>query len=121
MFSFFFRFVIFFSPKEKKEMNLTVHQNEQKAEKRTREGRERNLKKKQRRDLIPFVYSLFLFLFPIFLSLIFPSKVVKITGVPNASKIVTIFVRGVNTQMVDEADRSIHDALCVVRSLVKEK
>jgi len=48
-------------------------------------------------------------------------KVVKVTGVPNGAKIVTIFVRGVNPQMVDEAERSIHDALCVVRSLVKEK
>lgn len=48
-------------------------------------------------------------------------KVVKITGVKNPGKTVTVFVRGSNRLMLDEADRSIHDALCVVRSLVKER
>jgi len=48
-------------------------------------------------------------------------KVVKVTGVPNAGKIVTVFVRGSNKLVLDEAERSIHDALCVIRSLVKEK
>jgi len=48
-------------------------------------------------------------------------KIVKVTGVPNAGKIVTVFVRGSNGLVVDEAERSIHDALCVIRSLVKEK
>jgi len=48
-------------------------------------------------------------------------KVVKITGVPNAGKIVTVFVRGSNKLVLDEAERSIHDALCVIRSLVKER
>jgi T-complex protein 1 subunit delta len=33
----------------------------------------------------------------------------------------SIFVRGTNSLVVEEADRSIHDALCVVRSLVKRK
>ncbi|KAL7719771.1 T-complex protein 1 subunit delta [Entamoeba marina] len=37
-------------------------------------------------------------------------KVVKVTG-----------VHGKNTMLVDEAERSLHDALCVVRSLVKCK
>lgn len=48
-------------------------------------------------------------------------KVVKVTGVPNAGKIVTVFVRGSNKLVLDEAERSIHDALCVLRSIVKEK
>jgi len=48
-------------------------------------------------------------------------KIVKITGVKNPGKTVTILVRGSNRLMMDEADRSIHDALCVVRSLVKER
>jgi T-complex protein 1 subunit delta len=48
-------------------------------------------------------------------------KVVKVTGVPNAGKIVTVFVRGSNKLVLDEAERSIHDALCVIRSLVKER
>jgi|UniRef100_A0A7S4LI72 T-complex protein 1 subunit epsilon len=36
------------------------------------------------------------------------------------SKAVTIFVRGGNKMIVDEAKRSIHDALCVVRNLVRD-
>ncbi|BFZ56512.1 T-complex protein 1 subunit epsilon [Savitreella phatthalungensis] len=33
---------------------------------------------------------------------------------------VTIFVRGSNKMIVDEAKRALHDALCVVRNLVKD-
>lgn len=36
------------------------------------------------------------------------------------SKAVTIFIRGGNKMIVDEAKRSLHDALCVIRNLVKE-
>eukprot|EP01006_Ploeotia_vitrea_P055669 TRINITY_DN68022_c5_g5_i2.p1 TRINITY_DN68022_c5_g5~~TRINITY_DN68022_c5_g5_i2.p1 ORF type:complete len:536 (-),score=69.73 TRINITY_DN68022_c5_g5_i2:830-2392(-) len=36
------------------------------------------------------------------------------------SKAVTIFVRGGNKMIVEEAKRSIHDALCVVRNLVRD-
>mmetsp|Transcript_20931 Transcript_20931/g.18269 ORF Transcript_20931/g.18269 Transcript_20931/m.18269 type:complete len:541 (+) Transcript_20931:42-1664(+) len=36
------------------------------------------------------------------------------------SKAVTILVRGGNTMIVDEAKRSIHDSLCVVRNLIKD-
>jgi len=36
------------------------------------------------------------------------------------SKAVTILVRGSNTMIIDEAKRSIHDALCVVRNLIKD-
>nr|AIU47032.1 heat shock protein [Phenacoccus solenopsis] len=36
------------------------------------------------------------------------------------SKAVTIFLRGGNRMIVEEAKRSIHDALCVVRNLVKD-
>lgn len=35
-----------------------------------------------------------------------------------ASKAVTILVRGGNAMLVAEAKRSLHDALCVVRSLI---
>lgn len=35
------------------------------------------------------------------------------------SKAVTILLRGGNAMITAEAKRSIHDALCVVRSLVK--
>jgi T-complex protein 1 subunit delta len=48
-------------------------------------------------------------------------KVVKVTGVPNKGKTVSILVRGSNKLVLDEAERSIHDALCVIRCLVKKK
>lgn len=34
-------------------------------------------------------------------------------------KAVTIFVRGGSNMIVEEAKRSIHDALCVVRNLIR--
>ena len=48
-------------------------------------------------------------------------KVVKVTGVPRKNASVTILVRGSNKLVLEEADRSLHDALCVVRSLVKKR
>ena len=36
-----------------------------------------------------------------------------------ASKAVTIFVRGGNKMMIDETKRSLHDAICVARNLVR--
>lgn len=45
-------------------------------------------------------------------------KMLVIEDTPS-SKAVTIFIRGGNRMIVDEAKRSIHDALCVVRNLVK--
>ena len=49
------------------------------------------------------------------------SKVIKVTGVANPGRTVSLLVRGSNKLVLDETDRSIHDALCVVRSLVKRK
>jgi len=46
---------------------------------------------------------------------------VKITGVKHPGKTVTVLVRGSNRLVLDEAERSLHDALCVVRSLVKQR
>ncbi|KAJ1463164.1 t-complex protein 1 delta subunit [Pelagophyceae sp. CCMP2097] len=48
-------------------------------------------------------------------------KVVKCVGVPRSGLSMTILVRGSNKLVLEEADRSIHDALCVVRSLVKKR
>lgn len=51
-------------------------------------------------------------------------KIVRITGVANDSpsgRTASILVRGSNNLLLDEAERSLHDALCVVRSLVKRK
>ncbi|GAA6017606.1 hypothetical protein JCM11491_005299 [Sporobolomyces phaffii] len=36
------------------------------------------------------------------------------------SRAVTVFVRGSNKMIIDEAKRALHDALCVVRSLVRD-
>lgn len=36
------------------------------------------------------------------------------------SRAVTIFIRGGNKMIVEEAKRSLHDALCVIRNLVKD-
>ncbi|KAF1744045.1 LOW QUALITY PROTEIN: hypothetical protein MXB_2897 [Myxobolus squamalis] len=46
-------------------------------------------------------------------------KFVKITGIHRPFKTVSIVVRGSNDLVLDETARSIHDALCVIRSLVK--
>jgi T-complex protein 1 subunit delta len=47
--------------------------------------------------------------------------VVRVTGVANPGKTVTVLVRGSNKLVIDEAERSLHDALCVIRSLVKKR
>ena len=48
-------------------------------------------------------------------------KIVKVTGCPNQGKTVSVLLRGSNQLVLDEADRSLHDALCVVRALVKKR
>jgi T-complex protein 1 subunit delta len=48
-------------------------------------------------------------------------KVVKFSGIVNMGRTVTVLMRGTNKLVLDEADRSLHDALCVVRSLVKKR
>lgn len=45
-------------------------------------------------------------------------KVIKIENCPN-SKAVTILVRGGSKTICDEANRCLHDALCVVRNMIK--
>jgi T-complex protein 1 subunit delta len=48
------------------------------------------------------------------------TKVFQMTGLKN-SKTVSLLVRGSNPLVIDEAARSIHDALCVIRSLIKSR
>merc|ERR1712226_714218 len=48
-------------------------------------------------------------------------KVVKFSGVKNPGKTMTVLLRGSNELVLAEANRSIHDAQCVVRSLVKKR
>lgn len=49
------------------------------------------------------------------------ARIVKVTGVKAATQTVSIVVRGANSLILDEAERSLHDAQCVVRCLVKKK
>lgn len=46
---------------------------------------------------------------------------VHITGIENRGRTISILVRGSNKLMLDEAERSLHDALCVIRCLVKKR
>ena len=46
-------------------------------------------------------------------------KMLVIEGCPN-TKSVTIFVRGGNKMVLDEIKRSLHDAICVARNLVRD-
>jgi T-complex protein 1 subunit delta len=48
-------------------------------------------------------------------------KVVRITGVKNHGRTVSILAMGGNHLVVEECERSLHDALCVVRCLVKKR
>ncbi|GER51168.1 T-complex protein 1 subunit delta [Striga asiatica] len=48
-------------------------------------------------------------------------KVVKITGIKEMGRTMSILVRGSNHLVLDEAERSLLDALCVVRCLVNKR
>ena len=45
----------------------------------------------------------------------------QVTGIANPGRTVTVLIRGSNKLVLEEADRSIHDALCVIRCLVKKR
>eukprot|EP00912_Choanoflagellata_sp_UC4_P002089 UC4_evm1s1332 len=46
---------------------------------------------------------------------------VRLSGVQHESKTASIVIKASNKLVLEEADRSIHDALCVIRCLVKKK
>eukprot|EP00928_Gymnodinium_smaydae_P006942 TRINITY_DN1247_c0_g1_i1.p2 TRINITY_DN1247_c0_g1~~TRINITY_DN1247_c0_g1_i1.p2 ORF type:complete len:532 (-),score=177.30 TRINITY_DN1247_c0_g1_i1:43-1638(-) len=48
-------------------------------------------------------------------------SIVRFTGLKSSGKCVSVLVRASNQLLLDETERSLHDALCVVRSLVKKK
>ena len=48
-------------------------------------------------------------------------KMVKITGIENMGNTVSVLCRGSNKLVIEEADRSLHDALCVIRCLVQKR
>jgi T-complex protein 1 subunit delta len=49
------------------------------------------------------------------------SRLVKVSGIANPGRTVSVMVRGSNKLVLQEAERSLHDALCVVRCLIKER
>uniref|UniRef100_A0A0E0IV12 T-complex protein 1 subunit delta n=1 Tax=Oryza nivara TaxID=4536 RepID=A0A0E0IV12_ORYNI len=49
------------------------------------------------------------------------NKIVKITGIKNMGRTATVLVRGSNQMVIDEAQRSLHDAFCVIRCLVNKR
>jgi T-complex protein 1 subunit delta len=52
------------------------------------------------------------------------ARVVKVTGVktvPGVGRTVSILCHGANALVLEEVERSLHDALCVVRCLVKKR
>lgn len=49
------------------------------------------------------------------------TKIVKMSGSAFPGRTASIIARGFNKLVLDEAERSIHDALCVLRSLVKTR
>ncbi len=48
-------------------------------------------------------------------------KLVKVTGIERAGRTATVLLRGSNKLVLEEAERSLHDALCVVRCLVHKR
>lgn len=48
-------------------------------------------------------------------------RVVKFTGVATTAPTMTVLMRGSNSLVLEEAVRSLHDAQCVVRSLIKQR
>lgn len=48
-------------------------------------------------------------------------RVVKVTGIQNMGRTATVLLRGSNKMVLEEAERSLHDALCVLRCLVHKR
>lgn len=48
-------------------------------------------------------------------------KVVRMTGIHGQGKTATVLLRGSNKLVLEEAERSLHDALCVVRCLMQKR
>lgn len=49
------------------------------------------------------------------------AKTVRISGIKNQGKTANVLCTGANELVVDESERSLHDALCVIRCLVKKR
>eukprot|EP00768_Dysnectes_brevis_P008704 gnl/Dysnectes_brevis/807_a890_2703.p1 GENE.gnl/Dysnectes_brevis/807_a890_2703~~gnl/Dysnectes_brevis/807_a890_2703.p1 ORF type:complete len:558 (+),score=191.23 gnl/Dysnectes_brevis/807_a890_2703:1791-3464(+) len=46
-------------------------------------------------------------------------RVIKIEGFDTKRRISTVFIRGGNKMLIDEVHRSLHDAMCVTRNLIR--
>ncbi|KAH9445183.1 hypothetical protein Pst134EA_031714 [Puccinia striiformis f. sp. tritici] len=49
------------------------------------------------------------------------AKTVRVSGIKNQGKTASILCTAANELVVDESERSLHDALCVIRCLVKKR
>lgn len=49
------------------------------------------------------------------------ARICRITGIKNMGRTVSILCTGANALVLGESERSLHDALCVVRCLVKKR
>ncbi|PWN52378.1 T-complex protein 1 [Violaceomyces palustris] len=49
------------------------------------------------------------------------ARICKITGIKNMGRTVSVLCTGANSLVLEESERSLHDALCVVRCLVKKR
>eukprot|EP00884_Botryococcus_braunii_P008289 jgi/Botrbrau1/17461/Bobra.0054s0049.2 len=48
-------------------------------------------------------------------------RIVEVTGIKDMGRTATVLLRGSNKLVLEEAERSLHDALCVVRCLVQKR
>ena len=48
-------------------------------------------------------------------------KIVKVSGIKDQGRTASVLLRGSNKLVLEEAERSLHDALCVVRCLVHKR
>lgn len=48
-------------------------------------------------------------------------KIVRVSGIKNQGRTASVLLRGSNKLVLEEAERSLHDALCVVRCLVHKR
>jgi len=66
-----------------------------------------------------YFYFIFFFLISLFVSLLSLASLMHLLC-SVFDRAVTVFVRGGNKMLVDEAIRSLHDAICVTRNLIKD-
>lgn len=48
-------------------------------------------------------------------------KIVRVSGIKDQGRTASVLLRGSNKMVLEEAERSLHDALCVVRCLVHKQ